>query len=543
MADIANLQIKVKGQSDGASKSIEKLTGSLKKMQPEAAKSESSLSKLTRSLGRVAFYRAIRTAIRQLTGSINEGIKNLYAWDSMLGGTFSQSLDTFASASLNIKNAMGVAVAPFIEMLVPLFEKLSNVIMAAANAISRFFAIISGQSQYRKVIATTTKFADSTGTANANLKEMKRTLLGFDEINLLNDPSVNNGGAGNGLSNALSESFKMEDVGVDAGKLGDRIALGINKAINVVRSNMPVFEDLLGTFELGLGAILAFTGHPLIGIGMMALGAGHKWKASQSDWGGLNDDVVSAVMGLQTALGIGAMALGAVLAFSGANVPLGIGMIAVGAVSAGSAALNWNKLSSDVQAQVTKIMLTLGAATLVLGALLAFSGINIPLGIGLMAVGALSIGTAIALNWDTMNQKISKCFSDAGGSAYNLLNPLDRILHTLDTIFNRSWRLQLQSMGSPMGGGLGGGIAMRAGGGTVPTGQMFMARESGPELVGTIGGQTAVLNNDQIVAAVSDGVYRAVSAAMGSRGDTQVKVYLDSREIKAGQQRLARANG
>ena len=92
-------------------------------------------------------------------------------------------------------------------------------------------------------------------------------------------------------------------------------------------------------------------------------------------------------------------------------------------------------------------------------------------------------------------------------------------------------------------GGLGGRIAMRAGGGTVPTGQMFMARESGPELVGTIGGQTAVLNNDQIVSAVSDGVYRAVSAAMGSRGDTQVTVYLDSREIKTGQQRLARANG
>ena len=49
-----------------------------------------------------------------------------------------------------------------------------------------------------------------------------------------------------------------------------------------------------------------------------------------------------------------------------------------------------------------------------------------------------------------------------------------------------------------------------------PAGQLFIAREAGPELVGTLGGHTAVMNNDQIVASVSDGVYRAVKSAMGS---------------------------
>lgn len=43
-------------------------------------------------------------------------------------------------------------------------------------------------------------------------------------------------------------------------------------------------------------------------------------------------------------------------------------------------------------------------------------------------------------------------------------------------------------------------------GGQVPTGQMFLAREAGPELVGTVGGHTAVMNNDQIVEAVAQGV-------------------------------------
>ncbi len=54
-------------------------------------------------------------------------------------------------------------------------------------------------------------------------------------------------------------------------------------------------------------------------------------------------------------------------------------------------------------------------------------------------------------------------------------------------------------------------IPLLAEGGMVNAGQMFVAREAGPELVGTIGRKTAVVNNDQIVASVSQGVYEANS--------------------------------
>ena len=73
------------------------------------------------------------------------------------------------------------------------------------------------------------------------------------------------------------------------------------------------------------------------------------------------------------------------------------------------------------------------------------------------------------------------------------------------------------------------------------TGQMFIAREAGPELVGTIGGSTAVMNNDQIVSSVSDGVARAVSAVMGGQSNTpiDVTVKIDSevlyRAVKRGE--------
>jgi hypothetical protein len=74
------------------------------------------------------------------------------------------------------------------------------------------------------------------------------------------------------------------------------------------------------------------------------------------------------------------------------------------------------------------------------------------------------------------------------------------------------------------------GTERRASGGFVSSGQLFVAREAGPELVGSIGSRTAVANNDQIVAAVSNGVYNAVVSAMASGGNN-VNVYLDGKDI------------
>jgi hypothetical protein len=65
-------------------------------------------------------------------------------------------------------------------------------------------------------------------------------------------------------------------------------------------------------------------------------------------------------------------------------------------------------------------------------------------------------------------------------------------------------------------------IPRLATGGLPETGQMFIAREAGPEMVGSIGNRTAVVNNDQIVESVSRGVYQAVVSAMGQSGGTQV---------------------
>ena len=57
-----------------------------------------------------------------------------------------------------------------------------------------------------------------------------------------------------------------------------------------------------------------------------------------------------------------------------------------------------------------------------------------------------------------------------------------------------------------------------ASGGFPNVGEMFIAREAGPELVGQIGNKNAVANNDQIVSGIEAGVYRAMMAAKGVNG-------------------------
>ena len=91
------------------------------------------------------------------------------------------------------------------------------------------------------------------------------------------------------------------------------------------------------------------------------------------------------------------------------------------------------------------------------------------------------------------------------------------------------------------------GFETYAQGGFPDQGQMFIAREAGAELVGNIGGRTAVMNNDQIVESVSAGVYQAVLAALGGNneddGNTNIVINLDGEKIYENQQKIARGRG
>ncbi len=91
-----------------------------------------------------------------------------------------------------------------------------------------------------------------------------------------------------------------------------------------------------------------------------------------------------------------------------------------------------------------------------------------------------------------------------------------------------------------------------AAGGFPEVGELFIAREAGPELVGRMGSRTVVANNDQIIAGIEAGVFNAVVAAMsGTKGGSGnspiiIPVYIGPEKIyeavvDAGNRRSVRA--
>ena len=102
--------------------------------------------------------------------------------------------------------------------------------------------------------------------------------------------------------------------------------------------------------------------------------------------------------------------VGAILAFTGVMLPLAIGMIAAGAgMLFGADSLNWDTIQKYIEEnkeQIGKIMTIGGLALVVLGLVLALTGVALPLGIGLVAAGAAMLFSAVALNWDTVKDKI-----------------------------------------------------------------------------------------------------------------------------------------
>jgi hypothetical protein len=266
------------------------------------------------------------------------------------------------------------------------------------------------------------------------------------------------------------------------------------------------------------------------------------------------------------AVGGALLVLGAILAFSGINIPLGIGFMLVGAASLGTAmALNWNSIVTALRGPVGLITGIISGALLVLGAVLCFTGVGIPIGIALMLAGAAGLATVVALNWNAVKEAVSKviksilkilsgamlvlgvlmCLSGAGiglglalifgalklsntawGTDDNpitnfvkkMVNGIVKVINWAIDGINEMFHIEFDGLV------IGGveiipsfdkrlinipKIPLLAEGGFPEQGQMFIAREAGAEMVGNIGRRTAVVNNEQIVASISGGVAEA----------------------------------
>jgi len=136
----------------------------------------------------------------------------------------------------------------------------------------------------------------------------------------------------------------------------------------------------------------------------------------------------------------------------------------------------------------------------------------------------------------TISNSISNAVSNAWNQVQSMVSKAKSTLSSITSTVSSKVSSVVSSVKSS--------LRLYADGGYPIQGQLFVARESGPELVGSIGSRTAVASNDDILEGIRQGVYEAVSAAMsGNFGSQDIKLYLDGREIRASLRRLDRAVG
>lgn len=223
--------------------------------------------------------------------------------------------------------------------------------------------------------------------------------------------------AGNAAAKAKRQMSGLDEMNTyqtDTSSSAGGSSAGTNvdfSAVNGIKDAMSDLEVYISGALLALGAILTFSGVSVpLGIALMAIGAAGLASALSLDWGTMPDQVRSALTATLVVIGAASLVIGAILAFSGTNLPLGIGLMVAGAAALGTAtALNWDTLKEKISGETAVLMGIIGAALLVLGMILAASG-ALPLGIALIAAGAVGLVTPIALNWDALKDKISQAW-------------------------------------------------------------------------------------------------------------------------------------
>lgn len=601
-ADVAKTASQAEKATESVSEFSKQTSAWLSKAKAQLSGLSSPLGKVVKMFGRIAMYRLVRSAIKAISTAAKEGVNNLVMYSAALNSTdaaaANATMSEYATTLLQVKNTLGAALMPILTALLPVINTIASAFITAANAVNMFFQALQGKTTFTKAKKSTVDYAKSLKTATGAAKELQKTLLGFDEINRLN---AENKGGGGAAGADFSNMFEEAEISEKVKKFAEKWQKIIDMINDFIHSVIGILITSIGLFVIGVILIASGANIPL-GIGLVLAGAVIFGKEIAEKWDEIPKKLRTVIMKIMVAVGFGIAVIGVLLAFSGANIPLGIGLIIAGAAILGAAcALDWEEVKNALQGTLGAIMAALSAFILVLGAVLTFSGANIPIGIGLMISGLAGLVTVGVANWDPIRKFLTRTWEaikkDAStplgkfaigvvllfsghtaiglwmvnaaclqffhpeepnyeNAFYPIKKAWENIKNWWETSVQRTLDMWKQSVSSVfMIGGGGSGregkfgrsgnatVGKFASGGFVTSGQLFYARESGPELVGSIGGRTAVANNDQIVEAVSNGVYNALAPLMSGMRNGDTHIYLDGKEITAGQNRRNRMYG
>ena len=542
------------------------------------------IGKLLNRLKQVIQYRVLRSIVTGAASAVKQGFTNLEQWDRKEGNTgFAQSMDTARASLEALKNSLAVVAAPFLEYLVTILEKVARWFMKVANSASRLIAIFSGKSTYRTVewadysAKATDDYGHSLGKAAKDAKEFKRQLMGFDEINNLTDQSGNGTGSGGG-GGAAKGGFNFKDMFGEetVGELSDfekkiaEIGEKVRKALSDLgkwwadtKKNLKQWWDNakknISQWWDGIKEKFAnpITWAPdwllsLLGFGVIRSNKrdsihlpkekkerpyggtiedlkklrkeGRRtinllndgWITTRDQLGYVRGDLEETSDTFRTKLGESASnAFGKVETSATTASDTLKNRFALSVKDSGLAIENHigKKGESSFNTFNTSITKTSTALK---------NNIIDPLG---------KVSTAID---NAFGKKIGVEFSKSlkGGKQDldNLTSGVDTFKSKMEQSFGKTWHMKVSGKLELESIDIFQDFELRAkkyaNGGMPETGELYFARESGPELVGTIGGHNAVANNADIVAAVSSGVASAVASVLGN-GNTNVEVVLE----------------
>lgn len=387
-ADTANLD-KMKTKAGELTEKISSTKNSVFGMGEATKKADEYMSRFVNRVKKLALRAFVFTLITRALSVVRD-----YVWKVI------QVNDEAAEAIGRLKGALLTLAQPLLSVIVPAFTALVNILTKVISVIANIVSMLFGTTAKKSEAAAKGlyKEADAIGSVGSAAKEAKGNLASFDEINTISTSS-SGGGAASALADRLSPVFEQFTTDEYKAKI-DELTAYLSGAL------------------LALGAILCFSGANIpLGIALMAAGAIGLVALIKENWNAMSDRLRAALTNVLSVLGLFALAIGAILCLSGANIPLGIGLMLAGAAMLGTAvALNWNAVNDKTKNTLSALMMALGMTLLAIGAVLCFSGANLPLGIGLMIAGAASIAASVAMNWNTAPEKTKAAIKSLMGS-------------------------------------------------------------------------------------------------------------------------------
>ena len=101
-----------------------------------SAKSATGMvGKLFSSIKRIAFYRMLRTIIKNITQAFQEGLKNAYHFSAGINGSLAKAMDTLSMKSLTMKNQLGATFGGLLEAITPILLQIIDLVTHGVQGI------------------------------------------------------------------------------------------------------------------------------------------------------------------------------------------------------------------------------------------------------------------------------------------------------------------------------------------------------------------------------------------------------------------------